>query len=197
MTLANQLTLARACLGILTFACLWMDQPLYFPVALLLYITATVTDWVDGYIARKTHSVSPFGAIADPIADKVLVIGALIAFLRIPQLRIPHWAVFLIVVRELVIGGLRTLGAIHQGKVLSAEQWGKWKMGVQSGTVMAILLFLVLRDTCRLPIPQWALSFPRDLVLLNLLVTWVSALLYLRHNEGWLKKSWNPQDGPV
>src|SRR5258706_9385431 len=131
MTLANQLTLARACLGIVTFACLWADEPYYYPIALLLYVLGTITDWIDGYIARKTHSVSPFGAIADPIADKVLVIGALIAFLRIHQLRIPNWAVFLIVVRELVVGGLRTLAAI-QGKILSAEQWGKWKMGVQS-----------------------------------------------------------------
>lgn len=193
MTLANQLTLARACLGILTFVCLWTDQPFYFPIALFLYIAATITDWVDGYVARATHSVSPFGAIADPIADKVLVIGALIAFLRIHQLRIPNWAVFLIVVRELVVGGMRTLGAV-QGKVLGAEQWGKWKMGVQSGTVLVILLFVVLRDTLVMRIPHWALTIPRDLVILNLLVTWISALLYLRQNKVWLKKSWNPQE---
>src|SRR5713226_9705805 len=103
MTLANQLTLARAFMGMLTFACLWTGRPGYFELALVLFLAATATDWTDGYIARKTHSVSPFGAIADPIADKVLVIGALIAFLRVRQLHIPHWAVFLIIVREMAI----------------------------------------------------------------------------------------------
>jgi CDP-diacylglycerol--glycerol-3-phosphate 3-phosphatidyltransferase len=193
VTLANQLTLFRAFLGILNFVFLWADQASYFPFAFVLYIIAITTDSIDGYIARRTNTVSLFGAIADPVADKILVIGALIGFLRLHELLIPHWAVFLIIVRELTIGGLRTLGAI-QGKVMSAEQWGKWKMGVQSGTVLAILLFLMLRDTWHVLIPQWAVSIPRDLVLLNLLVTWISALLYLRQNQGWLKKSWNAQE---
>ena len=191
MTLANQLTLARGVMGILTFGCLWTGRPGYFELALVLYLAATVTDWIDGYIARMTHSVSPFGAIADPIADKVLVIGALIAFLRIHRLDIPAWAVFLIIVRELAILGLRTLAAI-QGKLLSAELWGKWKMGIQSGCVLAILAFLVLRDAWHLSMPEWAHALPRTLVLVTLFVTWASALRYLRDNRGLLRKSWNP-----
>src|SRR5258706_4768703 len=129
MTLANQLTLARACLGIVTFACLWADEPYYYPIALLLYVLGTITDWIDGYIARATHSVSPFGAIADPIADKVLVLGALIAFLRIHELQIPHLAVFLIVVRALLIGWRRTLAGM-QGRILYAHLCRKWSIGI-------------------------------------------------------------------
>lgn len=191
MTLANQLTLARAFLGMLTFVCVWIGGPIFFELALALFVAATITDWVDGYIARKTHSVSPFGAIADPIADKVLIIGALIAFLRVRHLGIQHWAVFLIIVREMAILGLRTLAAV-QGRLLSAEMWGKWKMGVQSGSVLAILVYLVLRDSWKVPMPEWMQPVPQLLVLLTLFVTWASAVRYLRQNRGLLRKSWNP-----
>lgn len=190
MTLANQLTLARAFMGILTFGCLWTGRAVFFVLALVLYLAATVTDWIDGYIARKTHSVSPFGAIADPIADKVLVIGALIAFLRVRHLGIPHWAVFLIIVRELAVLGLRTLAAV-QGRLLSAERWGKWKMGFQSGCVLAILVYLVARDAWAVPMPDWVPPLPRLLVLATLVVTWASAARYFAQNIGLLRKSWN------
>lgn len=191
MTLANQLTLARACLGLLTFLCLWTKHPPYFVLALLLYTAAVLTDWIDGYIARKTHSVSLFGAMADPVADKVLVLGALIAFLHIGSLHIPSWAVFLMVVRELVVGGLRALAGA-QGKMLSAERWGKWKMGVQSLSVLAILTLLVARDAWLVPIPPWAQRSPSALVLLSLAVTWLSAVVYLRQNRQMLRQSWSP-----
>src|SRR6185436_2411288 len=102
------------------------------------------------------------------------------------------WAVFLIIVRELTIMGMRTLAAV-QGKLLSAELWGKWKMAIQSGTVMAILAFLVLRDAWGVPIPDWASRAPWYLVFLNFAVTWASALRYLRQNRVLLRNSWNPQ----
>lgn len=193
MTLANKLTLVRAALGMVTFACVWKQTPSSIAWAWGLYVAATVTDWIDGWIARKTHSISPFGALADPIADKVLVIGTLIAFLRTRNLFIPHWAVFLIVVRELVIGGLRALAGT-QGKLLAAERWGKWKMGIQSGCVLAILTLLLLQDTFRAPLPPWTHSLPATLTYLCVLVTWGSAALYLHQNWRLLQKSW---EGPV
>lgn len=190
MTLANKLTLARAFLGLIVFVCLWTLRPGLYAVALALYIAATVTDWIDGWIARRTRSVSPFGAMADPVADKVLVIGALIAFLRIDGLDIPHWAVFLIIVRDLVIGGLRALGGA-MGKILAAERWGKWKMGVQSACVLIILAQIVARDSLGVPLPEAARALPRTLVLLCVAVTWGSALLYLRQNRQLLQRSWD------
>lgn len=190
MTLANQITLARGFLGLLTFACLWVRGPRAYALALALCLAATATDWIDGWVARRTRSVSPFGAMADPIADKVLVIGALIAFLRIRSLDVPHWAVFLIIVRDLVVGGLRTLAGA-QGKLLAAERWGKWKMGVQSGCVLAILAYLVAKETLGWSLPPWTRRVPAQLVVCSLLVTWASAALYLRQNLQLLRKSWN------
>jgi len=190
MTLANKLTLLRLVLGLLTFGALWTRRPEGYSTALALYVAATVTDWVDGWVARRTDSMSPFGAMADPIADKVLVIGALIAAARVRSLDIPVWAVFLIIVRELVIGGLRTLAGA-QGKVLAAERWGKWKMAIQSGSVIAILLLLVLDETMNLALPDWCDALPHRLVVLCLAVTWLSGALYLYQNRRLLQSSWS------
>ena len=189
MTLPNKLTLARGAMGLATFACLWTRRPAFFAAAFALYVAATITDWVDGYIARRTHSMSPFGALADPIADKILVLGALIACAHIPWLKIPLWAVFLIIVRELTVGGLRALAGA-QGRVLAADRWGKWKMGIQSGSVIAILLILVLVNTVGLSLPWPVPRLPRDLTLLSMAVTVVSGILYMLNNQRLLESSW-------
>jgi CDP-diacylglycerol---glycerol-3-phosphate 3-phosphatidyltransferase len=192
MTLANKLTLARLVLALITFACLWRQEPAYYVAATVLYILATITDWVDGYVARSTGSVSPFGKVADPIADKVLVIGAMIAFVRIPILSVPAWAVFLIIVRELVIGGLRALAGI-QGKVMAADRGGKWKMVVQSVSVMIILLLLLVE--CYRPgnLPGWVWELPHHLIVLSMLVSLLSGVQYLYASRAMLRKSWNAQ----
>lgn len=189
MTLPNKLTVARFLMGLATFGCLWTHDPRFYGWALGLYVAATITDAVDGYIARKTQSSSAFGALADPIADKILVLGALIACMHIRWLGIPGLAVFLIVVRELSISGLRTLAGV-QGKLLAAERWGKWKMGIQSGAVIAILLLLVTVDTLKIRLPPEALRLPALLTWLASLVTVVSGLLYARQNWRLLESSW-------
>ncbi|MBI5244451.1 MAG: CDP-diacylglycerol--glycerol-3-phosphate 3-phosphatidyltransferase [Elusimicrobia bacterium] len=189
MTLANKLTLARLAMAPVTFGCLWSQKPRLYAVALALYLLAVLTDWVDGYVARKTGSVSPFGALADPVADKVLVIGALIAFLRIPGLEVPNWAVFLIIARELLIGALRALAAIS-GKVHGADRAGKWSMAVQSVCVF-IILSVLSAEANGLYAPQWACALPHTLVLLCLAVSWASGALYVYRARPLLRRSWN------
>ena len=189
MTLPNKLTVARFIMALATFGCLWTHDPRFYAWALGLYVAATITDAVDGYIARKTQSSSAFGALADPIADKILVLGALIACMPIRWLHIPGLAVFMIVVRELSIGGLRTLAGV-QGKLLAADKWGKWKMGIQSGAVIAILLLLVAVDTLKFRLPREALRLPAQLTWLASVVTVVSGLLYIRQNWRLLESSW-------
>jgi len=190
MTLPNKLTLARFVLALLAFACLWRQSPGCYLAALVLTVVAMITDWVDGYIARRTHSVSPFGAMADPVADKVLVIGAMIAFVRIPELSVPAWAVFLIIVRELVIGGLRALAAA-QGRIMAADRGGKWKMAVQSVCVLAILLLLSIGSWTPGLLPDFLWSVPQPLIILSMLVSVVSGLHYLYTCRAMLRTSWN------
>ena len=189
MTLANKLTMARLALALLTFACLWTQRPGLYPWALALYAVATVTDWVDGFVARRTGSVSAFGALADPVADKILVIGALIAFIRIPDIEVPNWAVFLIVVRELVVGMLRALFAVT-GKVHSAGKAWKWSMAVQSACVLAMLAALCFPFS-----GPWASGLPFALTLVCLAASWSSGGLYLYQARAQLRKSWSPGQG--
>ena len=195
MTLANKLTLARLALACVTFGCLWSGRPSAYAAGLAFYLLAIITDWVDGYVARRTRSVSPFGVMADPIADKVLIIGALIACVRIPELDIPHWAVFLIIVRELLIGGLRALAGSLRGAVLPADRGGKWKMGVQSVAVLLILLLLVARKTFH-PDSVGALDgVESPLVVLSMIVSLLSGIQYVYAQRGLLRGSWNAPKG--
>lgn len=191
MTLANKLTVGRLGLGLVTFFCLWQRRPAFYAAGLALFLAATITDWVDGYIARSTHSVSPFGAMADPIADKVLVIGALIALLRDPIVQAPAWAVFLIIVRELLMGGLRALAAI-QGKIFAADRWGKWSMGVQSGSLIVILALLAA-EAYALPFTPsgTARGAALPLIVLCLAVSVASGLGYVYRTRSLLRRTWS------
>ncbi|MBI3554591.1 MAG: CDP-diacylglycerol--glycerol-3-phosphate 3-phosphatidyltransferase [Elusimicrobia bacterium] len=187
MNIANQLTVGRILLALATFIALLHGGPDGHALALLLFIAAMVTDWIDGWIARTTHTISPFGKIADPIADKILVLGSLLALTR-AHLGIPLWAIFLIIARELLMGGLRALAGA-QGKVIGAERWGKWSMAVQSAAVLAIIALLNARERLS-QIPPAAHKLPYFLTLVCAAVAWLSAYLYYRLSRRMLEKSW-------
>ncbi len=175
-------------LGLAVFGTLMADDEDLHIAAFALFMAALVTDWVDGYLARQTHSISAFGKVADPIADKILVIGALIALLKTRELEIPLWGVFLIIAREIIVGGVRVLAGA-QGKILAADRWGKWKMGIQSGAIALMLLILAYSD--RWATPDWVLRLPYHLTVLCVLATWSSAFSYLRQSRSILEKSWS------
>lgn len=187
MNPANQLTVLRIFLSAAMFLALLSPNSASHWAALGFYLAALVTDGIDGYVARKTHSISAFGKIADPIADKILVLGALIALLKNRALDIPFWGVFLILAREFLLGGLRTLAAA-QGKVLAAERWGKWKMGIQSGSVMIMLIIVVASE--HVSLPSWIMTLPYHLTILCVLAAWVSAYLYYRQTRDVIERSW-------
>jgi CDP-diacylglycerol--glycerol-3-phosphate 3-phosphatidyltransferase len=187
MTLANQLTMARFVMALATFGTLMAPAAGAHLAALALFVAATVTDWIDGYIARSTGTISPFGKVADPIADKILVIGALLALSRL-RFGVPHWAVFLIIARELLMGGIRVLTITQQGSILSAQKWGKISMVVQSVAVIVMILLLVVSE--RWPVPAALLRAPYFLTLACVAVAWLSAYLYVRQARKLLEKSW-------
>lgn len=188
MTLANRLTMLRVVLAGAVFLCLLADGAGAHALAFVLFLAAVVTDWLDGHLARKTGTTSPFGKVADPIADKILVIGTFIALIRTKELNIPLWALFIIIARELLIGGVRVL-ASTQGKVLSAERGGKVKMAVQSGAVLVLVGAVALND--RGWAPSWLLEASAPLAALCALVSLSSLWNYLRQYRAMLEKSWS------
>ena len=137
MNLPNKLTVSRLVLTLAFLIALFTEFPWNKTIALLLFSAAGITDWLDGAIARSRNLITDFGKLMDPLADKILVCSAFIAFIQ-PGYIAP-WIVVLIVARELAITGLRLLAA-SKNVVLAAEGYGKHKTIWQIFTIIAILL---------------------------------------------------------
>ncbi|MBP5429444.1 MAG: CDP-diacylglycerol--glycerol-3-phosphate 3-phosphatidyltransferase [Elusimicrobiaceae bacterium] len=200
MTLANKITLMRAGLSLVMF--FFILLPFWWArfIAIGIFIVAASTDWVDGKIARETGTITSFGAIVDPFVDKILVIAAFFAFVSIKSLNVPIWAVFLILLRELMVSNLRAIAALD-GKVMAAERWGKFKTVVQMsaiGVIFFVILIMHLGQLLHGPAQRfcWILfitliKFPYTVTAIAAVITWVSAISYLRNNWDLLKKSWS------
>ena len=106
-------------------------------ISLTLFVVASVTDWFDGYLARKNNLVTNFGKFMDPPADKLLVCSAMICMIDLK--RLPAWFVIIIIAREFIISGFRLIAA-ENGIVIAANYWGKFKTASQM--IMIILLIL-------------------------------------------------------
>lgn len=106
-------------------------------ISLAIFVIASVTDWFDGYLARKHHLVTNFGKFMDPLADKLLVCSAMICLIELK--RLPAWIVIIIIAREFIISGFRLIAA-ENGIVIAANYWGKFK--TVSQMIMIILLLL-------------------------------------------------------
>lgn len=139
MNLPNRLTVSRLALTVLFLVALEVPFPYHETVAMLLFGAASVTDYFDGAIARRHKLITNFGILMDPLADKILVCSAFIAFVELKCM--PAWMVVVIVTRELAITGLRMLAA-SQSLVLAAEGYGKHKTISQIVCISAILVSL-------------------------------------------------------
>ena len=106
-------------------------------ISLALFVVASITDWFDGYLARKNNLVTNFGKFMDPLADKLLVCSAMICMIELD--RLPAWFVIIIIAREFIISGFRLIAA-ENGIVIAANYWGKFKTASQM--IMIILLIL-------------------------------------------------------
>lgn len=106
-------------------------------ISLVIFAGASITDWFDGYLARKHHLVTNFGKFMDPLADKLLVCSAMICMIELG--RLPAWIVIIIIAREFIISGFRLIAA-ENGVVIAANYWGKFK--TVSQMIMIILLIL-------------------------------------------------------
>ena len=124
MNTANKLTLLRVIL-IPVYVILWhLDFSYNYVAALIVFVIASVTDFVDGYVARHYNQVTDFGKFMDPLADKVLVLSAMICFCSMG--RFPAWALIIVMAREFAVSGLRMV-AVDNGRVIAAGWSGKVK----------------------------------------------------------------------
>lgn len=163
MNLPNALTISRLVLAPVVVLLLVVDADGSMPVA-ILFVLAAATDSLDGHLARSQGSVTRFGTLVDPVADKLLILPVLFALVMLDRLAL--WAALVILVRELAVSGLRMV-AHRQGTIIAASPFGKAKMGAQVATVA---LLIAVAD----PNAAWVLTF----VYVTVLVTVVSGIEY-------------------
>ena len=144
MNLPNKLTMLRVCMiPFFIFFLLNTSIPNGNYIACGIFVLASLTDWFDGYLARKYNLVTNFGKFMDPLADKLLVSSALICFVAMDSISLPAWIVIVIISREFIISGSRLI-ASDNGIVIAASYWGKFK--TVSQMIMSILLMLHLEN---------------------------------------------------
>lgn len=195
MNLPNKLTLSRVVMVpfFVGFLLLTPRYGWFKWIAFGIFVIASLTDLLDGKIARKYNLVTNFGKFMDPLADKLLVCSALIGMTALSQRLIPAWITIIIIAREFIISGFRLIAA-EKGNVIAASMWGKWKTTFQM--VMLCVKMLVM-DTylpagaSALPSllsPERILRLIGDVTMyIALLLTVVSLIDYLLKNKDVLK----------
>ena len=142
-------------------------------ISLALFVVASVTDWFDGYLARKNNLVTNFGKFMAPLADKLLVCSAMICMIELN--RLPAWFVIIIIGREFIISGFRLIAA-ENGIVIAANYWGKFKTASQM--IMIILLILHFDGIF--------VTLEQLFIWLSLALTIISLITYIWQNKSVL-----------
>ena len=189
MNLPNKLTILRIILVVVFMLLLFSQGVMAKTLALVTFLAASLTDFLDGYIAKKNNMITDFGKLMDPIADKILILAAFLAFVEMELA--PAWMVVIIIFREVMITGLR-ISALTKGKVIAADDGGKHKMVSQVFVVLAVLIFLIFREAeIKAFGLLWSGSAERVykdaifiLMLVTTLLTLISGISYLIKNRG-------------
>ena len=173
MNLPNKLTLLRIIMIPVFVVLLYLDFPFNNLVALAVFILASITDTLDGYIARKYNLITDFGKFMDPIADKLLVTAAMLVFVDWHMM--PAWVVIVVIAREFIVSALRLVAA-NNGRVIAAGWSGKVKT---ASTMVCICIML-------LGLPQWVNAVCSAVILVT---TAYSGIEYLVKNKDVLDLS--------
>ncbi|QAT61667.1 CDP-diacylglycerol--glycerol-3-phosphate 3-phosphatidyltransferase [Acidilutibacter cellobiosedens] len=177
MNLPNKLTIFRICLVPFFVFFLFSNLKYGQYIAVSIFILASLTDTLDGHIARSRNLITTFGKFMDPLADKILVSAAFISLVELGK--VPSWIVIIIISRELAITGFRTV-AVSEGVTIAADKWGKMKTVTQLIAVIALLLNNY---------PFSLINFPFDKIMLYISVvfTIISGVNYIYVNRKVLK----------
>lgn len=193
MNLPNKLTLLRIILVPFFIATILIDFPLHYLVSGIIFGIASVTDSLDGRIARSQNLITDFGKFADPLADKILVISALVCFLQTGLLG-AYGAIPVVVVlfREFAVSGIRLVAA-SSGKVVAANIWGKVKTVSQMVGISVIFAMQSVLDIFNLAnftvegLSNIFLLIGIILVWISTLFTIISGVIYIKDNSSFLK----------
>lgn len=191
MNTPNKLTLARIVLAPIFMAFFLMDNVYCRAIALGVFVVASLTDLWDGHLARKYGIITGFGKFMDPLADKILVSTALISFATLGFVK--AWMVLLIIIREFLITGLRSMAA-YRGMVISPTASAKVKTGLQMVTIAVILLYINLKTffeasgyTGKFFKSTMVIQLFDGLMLVTTVVTVLTGIDYLIKNNALLK----------
>lgn len=187
MNLPNTLTMLRIVLAFAFVFLLFMEGLFYKSLALLTFLLASLTDLLDGFLAKRNNQITDFGKLMDPIADKILVLSAFIAFVELGI--IPAWMVVVIISREVAITAMRGL-AYAKGKVIPADGVGKHKTVSQVLAIFVILLYLLFREGTEKVFGFWTADMASSfrgliyyLMLVTIAFTIISGLSYIIKNR--------------
>lgn len=185
MNLPNKLTLLRIILIPIFLVCMYVQFPFHFTAALVIFALASITDALDGNIARKNNLVTTFGKFADPLADKMLVLAALASLADVTAVPVPVNGIVVTIVaaREFMVSGLRLVTA-EKGVVVAAGIWGKLKTAFTMVSIVVLLLmeavladFGVLCDGGTMAVLTIGMTV---LVWLSVVLTVISGAVYLK-----------------
>lgn len=151
MNIPNTLTVSRLFAAVFVMLAMALPIPFSTSFAFVLFLLASITDAIDGHLARSKYGITAFGQLMDPLADKILVCSALVGFvgIRLPNephySLIPAWVVVVIIAREFAVTGLRLLAAKNR-RIISAGNWGKLKTVWQMVALLASFVLLTIRE---------------------------------------------------
>ncbi len=176
MNTANKITMARVFLIPVFMALFMIDNTICHYTALGVFILASITDAVDGHIARKYNQITTFGKFVDPLADKALTTAAFLILMHYGRMDV--WAMMIILAREFMVAGVRLVAA-GEGKVVAASMWGKLKTVMQMAAVTAAMLLLPFDKFLGVPAGIISGTF----IWISVIFTVVSGVDYLIKNR--------------
>lgn len=142
MNLPNKLTVARLIMVPVFVVLMSFENPFTYLAAYVVFTVASITDYLDGKIARERNLITNFGKLMDPLADKVLMASAFVMLMGVPSLSVPGWCIVAILSREFLVTGARSM-ALADGTAIAANDWGKLKTVLQMVYVY-VSLFLAI-----------------------------------------------------
>lgn len=190
MNLANKLTLFRVVLVPFFIGALMIKElPFNYLIALIIFALASITDMLDGKIARKYNMITDFGKFLDPLADKILVAAALICMVELGWA--PSWAVWLIMAREFMVSGVRLVAAGSKDKVvIAANIWGKLKTASTMAAICVILIMHFMQDVGLVfdnTLADVPMIVGNILIYICTALTVISGITYMWDYRGYLK----------